>query len=713
MPNHRYFISDFVEIQRKSFFDLLEIGIVEEFSKRNPISDVNKNLELFFYPEYYKLSKPEYTVRQAILKSRSYASKFYIPVQLTDKKNKVIKLKWVLLGNLPLMTKRGHFLINGAARVIVNQIIRSPGIYFQQKIHEVYVDKWTEKPIETHKRYYADLICLRGTWLRIEIDKDKLIWAQMKKGPKIPVLWLLIGMGLSERYILKSLTDANRLIVNFSKKLKQRSKQEYVYVHNPPEAWKQLYKTFSSSIKIDQSKTNDQIENDSVELNVKDTNSFASGVTKEELKNDVKNQLNALSFKANKLDLNNFDSLSLSGSMHRLNSDYTKKQIPLIKKNDLILSKKLNKKISDEKRKAELGRKWLFKKFMNPRSYDLGKQGRISLNKKLGLSISLKQLTLTADDVLATTDYLIKLEKGLKSVDDIDHLKNRRVRTSGQLIQIQLAIGLIRLEKIVREKMSKTTTTPNINSLVQTKVFNGALKEFFGSSPLSQFMDQINPLSELTHKRRLSSLGPGGVTRDNATLEIRGIHPSHYGRICPIETPEGKNTGLVNSMTTYAKVNSEGLIETPFYKVYQGQVQKTAGMCFLSAEQEEKVKVAPGDLSVSSLGFLPNSLIPVRVSDEFTKIHRDEIQFLAVSPIQMISVATSLIPFLEHDDANRALMGSNMQRQAVPLIRPERPIVGTGLEVKAVSDSSQIIQAKSSGFVVYVSADKILVYDFN
>ena len=600
----------------------------------------------------------------------------------------------MLLGNLPLMTKRGHFLINGAARVIVNQIIRSPGIYFQQKIHEVYVDKWTEKPIETHKRYYADLICLRGTWLRIEIDKDKLIWAQMKKGPKIPVLWLLIGMGLSERYILKSLTDANRLIINFSKKLKHRSKQEYIYVHNPPEAWKQLYKTVSSNIKSEQNKTTDQIENDPIEINFKDTNSLTSVLTKEELKNDL-------------------NSLSFSGNINQLNSEYGKKQIPILKKTDLILAKKLNKKIIDEKRKSELGRKWLFKKFMNPRSYDLGKQGRISLNKKLGLSISLKQLTLTADDILATTDYLIKLEKGLKSVDDIDHLKNRRVRTSGQLIQIQLAIGLIRLEKVVREKMSKTTTTPNINSLIQTKVFNGALKEFFGSSPLSQFMDQINPLSELTHKRRLSSLGPGGVTRDNATLEIRGIHPSHYGRICPIETPEGKNTGLVNSMTTYAKVNSEGLIETPFYKVYQGQVQKTAGMCFLSAEQEEKVKVAPGDLSISSLGFLANSLIPVRVADEFTKIHRDEIQFLAVSPIQMISVATSLIPFLEHDDANRALMGSNMQRQAVPLIRPERPIVGTGLEVKAVSDSSQIIQAKSSGFVAYVSADKIIVYGFN
>ena len=766
MPKHRYFISDFVEIQRKSFFDLLERGIIEEFSKRNPISDINKNLELFFYPEYYKLSKPEYSIRQAILKSRSYAAKFYIPVQLTDKKNKTIKLKWILLGNLPLMTKRGHFLINGAARVIVNQIIRSPGIYFQQKIHEVYVDKWTEKPIETHKRYYADLICLRGTWLRIEIDKDKLIWAQMKKGPKIPVLWLLIGMGLSERYILKSLTEANRLIDNFSKKLKQRGKNEYMYVKNPPDAWKQLYKTFSSTIKIEQSKVTDTVENESIATIFNDLSSgpsadtskyptslvgkytpslgekneltfFSSRLLNEELSSEMINQ----SFNTNKNEFMTMQevpslvrkyepmlskkSITNSGSMNRSNFVFTnegkaisnlealKKEPSFLKKTELILSKKINKKINEEKKKAELGRKWLYKKFMNPRTYDLGKQGRISLNKKLGLSISLKQLTLTGDDILGTTDYLLKLEKCLKSVDDIDHLKNRRVRTSGQLIQIQLAIGLIRLEKIVREKMSKTTTTPNINSLVQTKVFNGALKEFFGSSPLSQFMDQINPLSELTHKRRLSSLGPGGVTRDNATLEIRGIHPSHYGRICPIETPEGKNTGLVNSMTTYAKVNSEGLIETPFYKVYQGQVQKNLGICFLSAEQEEKVKVAPGDLSVSSLGFLANSLIPVRVADEFTKIHRDEIQFLAVSPMQMISVATSLIPFLEHDDANRALMGSNMQRQAVPLMRPERPIVGTGLEVKAVSDSSQIIQAKSSGFIGYVSGEKIIAYEFD
>jgi DNA-directed RNA polymerase subunit beta len=236
------------------------------------------------------------------------------------------------------------------------------------------------------------------------------------------------------------------------------------------------------------------------------------------------------------------------------------------------------------------------------------------------------------------------------------------------------------------------------------------MREFFGTSPLSQFMDQINPLAELTHKRRLSSMGPGGVTRDTATLAIRGIHPTHYGRICPIETPEGKNTGLVNSMTTYARVNPNGIIESPFYKVYKGQVQKNAGMYYFSAEQEEKIKLAAADLSVSSINFLPKSLIPVRIAEDFTKIYRSKVEYIGVSPLQMISIAASLIPFLEHDDANRALMGSNMQRQAVPLIRPERPIVGTGLEARAVSDSGHALQSKYSGLVTYVSAKKIVVY---
>jgi DNA-directed RNA polymerase subunit beta len=746
MSNSRYFISDFVEIQRRSFFELLEKGIIDEFSKRNPITSIKKDVELYFYPEYYKLTLPEYNPRQAILRCKSYTSKLYMPVQLTYKKSNTIRLKWAYIGNLPLMTKRGHFILNGAARVIVNQIIRSPGIYFQEKSHETFSQKWSQKPEVSYKRYYADLICLRGTWLRLEIDKDKNIWAQTKKGPKIPVFWFLIAMGLSERVIFNSILEPNRLVQNLGENEQTKQKKNnFCYVKNPPSAWKEIYSLIAS------------------------------------------------------------------------------------------------KKTSNMQAYSEQGRKWLFNKFMNPRAYDLGKQGRSAFNRKLGLNVDENQLILTPQDLLYATDYLVKVEKGLRNLDDIDHLKNRRVRTSGELIQIQIGIALVRLEKAIREKMNKTSMqffvkikkdatavrsnsglspflsgatkvvgtsqsdsgnflnnnnlqqiTSNIQSsefnneilenkkrippegglislsspipvtsfqedkikgkdkrgegtsqvsqnndlknlagcrpkkkipvkrsyeikkltisnLINNKAFNSALREFFGTSPLSQFMDQINPLAEITHKRRLSSMGPGGVTRDTATLAIRGIHPTHYGRICPVETPEGKNTGLVNSMTTYARVNSLGMLESPFYKVYKGIVQKTSGMFFLSAEQEEKTKLAAADLFVTPIGFLPNSNIPVRIGENFTKIPRNNVEYIGISPLQMISIATSLIPFLEHDDANRALMGSNMQRQAVPLIRPERPIVGTGLESRAVSDSGHVIQSKFSGIVTYVSSQKIRV----
>jgi DNA-directed RNA polymerase subunit beta len=678
MRNSRYFLSDFIDIQRKSFFELLENGIIDEFSKRNPITSLKKDVELYFYPEYYKLTVPQYNPRQAILKCKSYTSKLYMPVQLIYKKSNVVRLKWVYIGNLPLMTKRGHFILNGAARVIVNQIIRSPGIYYQEKLYETFNEKWSQKPEISYKRYYADLICLRGTWLRLEIDKDKNIWAQTKKGPKIPVFWFLIAMGLSERIIFNSILDPNRLVQNLGEKdSNQNKKNSFSYVKNPPEAWREIYGLLSS------------------------------------------------------------------------------------------------KKTANIQLHSELGRKWLFQKFMSPRAYDLGKQGRSAFNRKLGLNIDENQLTLTPQDLLYATDYLVKVEKGLKNLDDIDHLKNRRVRTSGELIQIQIGIALVRLEKAIREKMNKTAmqfvvklkkdalstnvnSNPNISrlmdhpnsnfksiseiqnstlklekrkksilkrnddlkkltitNLINNKAFNSALREFFGTSPLSQFMDQINPLAEITHKRRLSSMGPGGVTRDTATLAIRGIHPTHYGRICPVETPEGKNTGLVNSMTTYARVNSLGMLESPFYKVYKGIVQRSSGLFFLSAEQEEQTKLAAGDLFVTSIGFLAKSNIPVRIGETFTKISRNQVEYIGISPLQMISIATSLIPFLEHDDANRALMGSNMQRQAVPLIRPERPIVGTGLESRAVSDSGHVIQSKFSGFVSYVSADKICVKTLN
>ena len=705
MNNSRYFISDFVQIQRQSFLELLKKGLITEFQKQNPIISNSKEIELYFYPEYYKLTLPEYNTRQSILKCKSYTSKLYIPVQLIFKNSNEIRLKWAYIGDLPLMTKRGHFILNGAPRVIINQIIRSPGIYYQEKIKEIYYQdkikeldttgkwtgKWLEKPKMIYKRYYADLICLRGTWLRIEIDKNKHIWAQTKKGPKIPIFWLLIAFGLTERTIFNSVIEPSRLIQN----VLPDDEDSYRYVKNPPSAWKQIY--------------------------------------------NLTNQ----------------------------------------------------KKIPNTQDASDFGRKWLYNKFMNPRNYDLSKQGRLAFNRKFGLNVNENQLTLTAQDLLYATDYLLKVEKGIKTLDDIDHLKNRRVRTSGELIQIQIGIGLGRLEKVIREKLNKfasvsllahpkstyiqndsklpaSRTTPNgppwdkgeengeifkkekkvksnffletngendkiskintknkiklkdiirlkpltIYNIVNNKPLNSALREFFGTSPLSQFMDQINPLAEITHKRRLSSMGPGGVTRDSATLAIRGIHPTHYGRICPVETPEGKNTGLVNSMTSYARVNSMGILESPFYKVYKGLVLKSVGIFYFSADQEEQTKLAAADVFVSPLGFLANTSLPVRIGEDFTKIYRDSVQYIGISSLQMISIATSLIPFVEHDDANRALMGSNMQRQAVPLIRPERPIVGTGLESRAVSDSGHIIQAKISGVVTYVSAEKIIITSF-
>nr|AIY30149.1 RNA polymerase subunit beta [Lobosphaera incisa] len=601
-PEKTFFlIPYFIEIQRKSFSDFLEKGIIKELFRRNPITNAKNDLELVFFPEKYQLTPPEFNSKQAIFNVKTYACKLYVPAQLTNWENNQVTFQWVLLGNLPLMTKRGHFIINGSARVIVNQLVRSPGIYYQEAID-----------ITKKKTVYADLISQRGAWLRLEIDKKKRVWAKMKKTPKISILVFLQAMGFDKDLINKS--------IHFSE--------------------------FLENSKItDEKKTIYQLE------------------TQEQ-------------------------ALMMIYALTHPKYDKTKITI-------------------------EKGQKFLFRKFFNPRTYDLGLLGRVRLNKKLGLSIPLTHCTLTPQDVLFAIDYLINLEYGFGHLDDIDHLKNRRVRASGELIQNQFGTGLIRLEKIIREKMKKPKDSLTLKNLITTKALDGALREFFGSSPLSQYMDQTNPLAEITHKRRLSSLGPGGISRETAGMAIRGIHPTHYGRICPIETPEGKNAGLVNSPTILTRINSQGFLETPFYPVFQGQIQKQIGPFFFSAEQEQQINAAPGDLNYSHLNFLSDNLLPIRNQDEYKRVFRNQVEYIGISPIQMISVATSLIPFLEHDDANRALMGSNMQRQAVPLINPERPIVGTGLEARVISDSGHIIQASQSGFVSYVSGNKIIIESYS
>jgi len=589
-----FLIPYFVEMQRKSFLNLLDTGLIYELSKRNPISDSQKNFHLIFYPEYYKLTPPEYTAKEAILKAKTYASKLYVPIQLANYKTKQIKLQWIVIGNLPLMTKRGHFIVNGSPRTIVNQLVRSPGIYYQQAIDQ-----------KKRKTYYADLISHRGAWLRFETDVKKQIWVRMKKTPKISILVFFQALGINQNKIEQSIK----------------------------------YSEF--------------------------------------------------------LEFSNTDDLCSTSTEDGLLALYS-----------LAHPKKKEAEIT-----ADLAKRFLYRKFFNSRTYDLSRLGRLQLNKKFNLSVSPNKNVLTVQDFLVIIDYLIKLEYGVGLLDDIDNLKNRRVRASGELIQNQLGTGFIRLEKLIREKIKSPGLS--ISNIITTKPINGALREFFGSSPLSQFMDQTNPLAELTHKRRISSLGPGGISRETAGMAVRGIHPTHYGRICPIETPEGPNAGLVNSITILARMNSYGFLETPFYSVYQGQIQKQKGAVFLSAAQEEFSTIAPGDLKTNYFNFLPSTNIPVRSHGEFKKLYKNQVEYMSVSPIQMISIATSLIPFLEHDDANRALMGSNMQRQAVPLIAPEKPIVGTGLEARVTSDSGHGIQAKTNGFVSYVSNNTIIIQNFN
>jgi DNA-directed RNA polymerase subunit beta len=715
MNNTRFFVSDFVEIQRNSFNSFLEKGIISEITHRNPIYVRRDNvniIEIRFYPEYYRLTTPIHTVEKAIRGGKSYRSEFYLPVQLTEyelgnecpkttidlttnlssqlicpvslipkeishspelvmnmslKESSGLKRKracfqWLNICQLPLMTKRGHFIINGSPRVIVNQVLRSPGIYFQQKEYQTFSDQWTFKPKEVLMRYYTDIICFRGTWLRIAVDRKNRMWAQTKRQPKIPLYCLLLAMGLTLRQLSNSLSNPERIFENFP--------EDFPRIETPPEAW--------------------------------------------ELICEIQNLHNSLN--SNKVKSED----SMESSVQKRTNDQSLVRSQGLRVGTCALNRSSTES-SNQLEKMEKGRQWVFNKFMNPRTYELRKQGRTNINKKFKLNIPFDLQTLTVQDLLATTEYLIQIEKGLKTVDNIDHLKNRRVRTVGELIQVQFGIGLLRFEKYIRSSLNLRNTSDIGKPDDITKMFsnseksfakpvNGALREFFGTSPLSQLMDQMNPLAELTHKRRLTSLGPGGVSRDNATLDIRGIHPSHYGRICPIETPEGKNTGLVNSITTYAFVNETGTIETPYFRMYKGQIQKEAGYYYLTAEKEDLLTLAAGDVGKSTVNFFPKNNIPIRQGPRFTKIPAKEVQYIAISAIQMIAVAASLIPFLEHDDANRALMGSNMQRQSVPLLRPTRPIVATGLESKVIADSGHVLQAKQSGIVTHVSGSCIQLH---
>jgi DNA-directed RNA polymerase subunit beta len=582
-------LPDLVEIQRSSFRWFLEEGLIEELDSFSPITDYTGKLELHFLGKDYKLRRPKYDVDEAKRRDATYAVQMYVPTRLINKETGEIKEQEVFIGDLPLMTDRGTFIINGAERVIVNQIVRSPGVYYKKEI-----DK------NGRSTFNASLIPNRGAWLKFETDKNDLVWVRIDKTRKLSAQVLLKALGLSDSEIF----DALRHPEYFQKTIEKEGQ------FSEEEALMELYRKLRPG-----------------------------------------------------------EPPTVSGGQQLLDS-----------------------------------------RFFDPKRYDLGRVGRYKLNRKLRLNVPEATRILTSQDILAAIDYLINLEFDIGNVDDIDHLGNRRVRSVGELLQNQVRVGLNRLERIIRERMTVSdadSLTPA--SLVNPKPLVAAIKEFFGSSQLSQFMDQTNPLAELTHKRRLSALGPGGLTRERAGFAVRDIHPSHYGRICPIETPEGPNAGLIGSLATHARVNAYGFIETPYYRVENGKVRKDQLPLYMTADEEDDLRVAPGDIPVDEEGNILGEQVPVRYRQDFTTTSPEEVDYVAVSPVQIISVATSLIPFIEHDDANRALMGSNMQRQAVPLLRPERPLVGTGLEAQAARDSGMVIVSRTDGEVTYVDANRIRV----
>lgn len=580
-------LPNLIEIQRSSYQWFLERGLKETFDEISPILDFTGNLILEFVT--YSLGEPKYSVEECKERDVTYAAPLKAKVRLHNKETGEVKEQEVFMGDFPLMTDKGTFIINGAERVVVSQLVRSPGVYFS-------------KSEEQGKELYgATIMPNRGAWLEFELDATDVVTVRVDRTRKIPVTALVRALGYgSDGRILELFRDDSRI----------RATLERDSTKNEEEGLVEVYKRLRPG----------------------------------------------------------------------------------------------------EPPTVDSARNLLENLFFEPKRYDLASVGRYKLNKKLKLAIAPDKQVLTKEDIIATIRYLIGLKDEKGRVDDIDHLGNRRLRSVGELLQNQFRIGLSRMERVVRERMTIQDVdiiTPQ--ALINIRPVVAAIKEFFGSSQLSQFMDQTNPLAELTHKRRLSALGPGGLSRERAGFEVRDVHYSHYGRICPIETPEGPNIGLISSLSTYARVNEYGFIETPYRQVDKERGVVTKEIVYMTADEEDEYVIAQANEPLTEDGRFVNSKVTVRFGDRIVEVANEQVDFMDVSPKQLVSVATALIPFLEHDDANRALMGSNMQRQAVPLLVPEAPLVGTGIENKAAYDSGVLLMANRPGVVVHTTADAVIV----
>ncbi len=685
-----------IEVQKNSYNWFLEKGLREVFDDISPITDYTENLVLEFV-DYYLDDKPKYSEEECKERDVTYSKPLKVRVRLINRETGEVKEQEVFMGDFPIMTDKGTFIINGAERVIVSQLVRSPGVYYAEQI-----DKTGKK------LFSATLIPNRGAWLEYETDSNDIVYVRVDRTRKINITVLLRALGYGTDVEIKELLgEDERLLATIDSDNTNSVEEGLLEIYKrlrpgePPtvESASQLLRSlffdpkrydlarvgrykFNKKLALAPRIAGKRLAEHAVDPGtgevLAEEGERLTREKAEEIQNAGINEITILldSGKTVKVLGNNF--VEAGGYL-----DFDPKEAGINEKVHYPTFKNILDRVKD--------------------TDELKEALRESIDDLIPRHI-------LVDDIIASVSYNLHLANGVGQIDDIDHLGNRRLRSVGELLQNQFRIGLSRMERVIKERMTIQdidVITPQ--ALINIRPVSAAIKEFFGSSQLSQFMDQTNPLAELTHKRRLSALGPGGLSRERAGFEVRDVHYSHYSRICPIETPEGPNIGLIGSLSTYARINEYGFIEAPYRKVDHEKQVVTSEIVYLTADEEDEYIIAQGNEPLDEDGHFVDERVMVRLREEILEVPRDQVDFMDVSPKQLVSVATALIPFLENNDANRALMGSNMQRQAVPLVRPEAPIIGTGMEAKAARDSGVVVLARESGVVSKVSSDLIII----
>jgi len=678
---------DFLDIQLKSFRDFFQLetnpdnrkneGLFKVFAENFPITDARNNFVLEFL-DYY-IDAPQYTIAECIERGLSYCVRLKAKLKLScnDEEHEDFEtvVQDVYLGLIPYMTPQGTFVINGAERVVVSQLHRSPGVFFGSSVHT-----------NGTTLYSARIIPFKGSWMEFSTDISNVMYAYIDRKKKLPITTLLRAIGYE--------TDKDILdIFNLTEEVKV-TKSGLKRVVGRRLAAKVLHSWFEDFINEE---TGECVTIERNEIVIE------RGVI---LENEHIDKIIEKGVKTILLDKEGINTNDYAIIFNTLQKDTTNSEKDAV---EYIYRQLRNAEPPDE----ETARDIIKKLFFSDKRYDLGEVGRYRINRKLGLNIPEDVKVLTNEDIIAIIKYLIELANQKAEVDDIDHLSNRRIRTVGEQLYAQFGVGLARMARTIRERMNvrdNESFTPT--DLINAKTLSSVINSFFGTNQLSQFMDQTNPLSELTHKRRISALGPGGISRDRAGFEVRDVHYTHYGRLCTIETPEGPNIGLISSLCVFAKINNLGFIETPYREVKEGKVDFINPPVYLTAEEEDNKIIAQACTGMDDEGNITDDMLKARQIADYPIVTPDQLDLIDVAPNQMSSVAASLIPFLEHDDANRALMGSNMMRQAVPLMAPEAPIVGTGIEHYVARDSRTLVEAEGDGEVVYVDSTKITIkYD--